>query len=143
MANMASGDQRLKIVKQYPFEFYDLIFLLYQTDQDELVVPIQNLCKVLGLNYGNQCRRVRQHEILSGHLYTVCANISPESGTARERDGLCISLDCLPYWLSWIDVRGTSKSDHGKSAKYQRDTVDALWLKHCFEILPDTLDVGE
>jgi len=90
MANMASGDQRLKIVKQYPFEFYDLIFLLYQTDQDELVVPIQNLCKVLGLNYGNQCRRLRQHEILSGHLYTVCTSVSPRSHRPGSATGCAL-----------------------------------------------------
>jgi hypothetical protein len=143
MANMASNGQRLKIVKQIPFEFYGLIFLLYQTDQDKLVVPIQNLCKVLGLNYGNQCRRVKNHEILSGHLYQVRPRVSPKNGPAQERDWLCLSLECLPYWLGWIDVRGTGKRAHDKIAKYQRDALEALWLKDCFEILPDTLDVRE
>ena len=143
MANMAPGGQSMKIIKQYPFEFYGLIFLIYQTDQDKLVVPILHLCEVLGLNYGNQCRLVKNHEILSGHLYKIRPQVFQKNGQARERDLLCISLECLPYWLGWINVKGTSKRVHSKIAQFQREVVEALWMIHCSEILPDTLEIGQ
>ncbi len=127
------------IVNQYPFEFYGATFLIYQTDQGKLVVPILNLCNVLGLNYGNQCRRAKNHEILSDRLYKIRAQILQENGRPQERDLLCISLEYLPYWLGWIDVKEVRKPAHSKIVRFQRDVIEVLWLTHCSEILPDTL----
>jgi len=58
-----------------------LIFLLYQTDQGELVVPIQNLCKVLGSIMGTSAGASAARDPVRAPLYGLHQRFS------RERTG--------------------------------------------------------
>jgi len=131
--------QTLKIENQYPFEFYGSLFLIYQTDQNKLVVPIQHMCEVLGMEFKIELRRIKSNEVFSNKLYMIRTQVIEDNGKAREKNLPCIAVQCLPYWVSWIDTKNVGKRKRAKIVRFQRSTLDYLWLTHCSDILPDTL----
>ena len=130
---------KMEIINQYPFEFYGSIFLIYETDQNKLVIPIRDMCDVLGLNFRSQLQRIKNHMVLSENLSTIRDPVLQKNGKARESDLVCIALECLPYLLAWIDVKGMKRSARAKIIRYKRDVITMLWTANVFEILPDTL----
>ena len=130
----------MEIVHKYIFEFYGSSFLIYQTDQNKLLVPIQHMCEVLGSDFKSQYQRIKKHTVLSEYLFTVRIPVLQEiTNKFRDSDLPCVSLDGLPYLLAWIDVKGMKRSARAKIIRFQRQALQRLWAENADEILPDTL----
>ncbi len=129
----------MKIIKQYPMEFYGVRFLIYKTDERKLLVPLQHMCEILGLDFRSQLRRIKFHKVLSDNLFKIVASVQQKNGEFREQSMACITIQVMPFWLSWVDVMGIKKRLKDKVVSYQRGVVEMLWLDNLFELLPDDL----
>lgn len=130
-----------KIIKEYPFEFYDVQFLLYKTAQNELLIPIRHTCEILGLHPAIEIRFIKNDEVLNEGLVKV---VLP-SGLGNEHTGdeeiTCLAVRYFPYWLAILPVSRINQKTRENIARYQRDAMEKFWLGNLHRILPYALDV--
>lgn len=126
------------LVKEYPFEFYGINFLLYQTGQNKLVVPIKPSCERLGLSYRSELHRLKSDDILRKALVTVEAPKKKQGGKVNIT---CMVVEVFPYWLASLNLSKVNKRYQKKVAQYKNAVSDAWWSANISEILPDTLDL--
>lgn len=99
------------------------ILMLLELDPNETYVPLDRLCRRLGLPVAPQERLVRSHAVLASGAKRLA--LEDEDG---ERRAWCLRIDLLPLWLSGLD---TSKVDepiaHARLALLQQEAASVLW----------------
>jgi hypothetical protein len=126
------------LVKEVPFEFYGINFLLYQTGQNKLVVPIKPSCERLGLSYRSELYRLQSDDILRKALVIVEV---PEKNQGEKVTIASMSVEVFPYWLAMLNISKVNKRYQKKVAQYKNAVSDAWWWANIAEILPDTLNL--
>ena len=129
----------MKIVDQYPFEFYGATFELYFTDQRLLLLPLRSLCEALGLDSKSQIRRIRAEEGMQDILYSLRAPVLQKGGVAQEREIVAINLKRLPYWLGSVDTKRVSPDLKEKVIRFKRELADVAWAAFRSQILPEDM----
>jgi hypothetical protein len=131
------------VVAQHPFEFYGIKFLLYQINQNKLVIPIQHACEKLGVSEKAEIRRLKADDILRDSLISVTAPINLEKGQIKRAKVICIVVEVFPYWLAMLNVSKINRTYRNKIAQYQMAVREAWWWANISEILPDTLNLDQ
>ena len=129
----------MKIIEQFPFEFYGSTFELYFTDQKLLLLPLRNICESLGISFSSQHRRIRDEEDegLKEVLYPLRAPVMQKDGVVQEREIICINLKKLPYWLGTIDTKRINPDIKDLVVRYKNEFADAAWAFFRSKMLPD------
>ena len=103
----------MKIVDQFPFDFYGSTFELFPTDKRSLILPVRPLCGAMGLDSKSQLMHIENDATMSDGLSMAVALGLRSDGSSQEREVACLSLRLLPYW-------------HGTRTKGLEDCMSAL-----------------
>lgn len=115
----------LKVVDQFPFEFYSDHFTVALASDRKLYVPMQALCHAMGLQTHGQVRRIREHEAMANALVNLNIVWSYGDEATRERDMICLRLDRLPFWMGTIQTnRIPDETKRERIVQFQRDFAD-------------------
>lgn len=126
----------MKIIDQFPFEFYDHTFELYLTDQRQLILSLRSLCEAMGLDFSAQSRRVERDEALADGISMVVAPVMRKDGSSQEREVVCLTLRLLPYWLGTIDASRVKPELKDMIVRFKRELADVAWAAFRSQILP-------
>lgn len=130
----------LKVIDQFPFEFYSEYFTVALANDRKLYVPMQALCDAMGLQAHGQIRRIREHEAMASALVNLNIMWNYGDEAARERDMICLRLDRLPFWMGTIQTnRIPDESKRERVIQFQRDFADVAWAAFRREIIPDDM----
>lgn len=130
----------LKVIDQFPFEFYSEHFTVALANDRKLYVPMQALCDAMDLQAHGQIRRIREHEAMSSALVNLNIMWNYGDEAARERDMICLRLDRLPFWMGTIQTnRIPDESKRERVVQFQRDFADVAWAAFRREIMPDDM----
>lgn len=130
----------LKVIDQFPFEFYDEYFTVVLTNDRKLYVPMQALCQAMGLQTHGQVRRIREHDAMADALVSLNIMWSYGEEKVREREMICLRLDRLPFWMGTIQTnRIPDEIKRERIVQFQRDFADVAWAAFRREILPDDM----
>lgn len=126
----------MKIVDQFPFEFYGSTFELYLTDKRSLILPVRPLCEAMGLDSRSQLRRIENDAAMLDGLSKVVAPILRSDGSSQEREVACLALRLLPYWLGTIDASRVKPELKETIIQFKRELADVAWAAFRSQILP-------
>jgi hypothetical protein len=130
----------LKVIDQFPFEFYGDHFTVALASDRRLYVPVQALCDAMGLQTHGQIRRIREHDAMAKALVNLNIVWSYGDEAAREREMLCLRLDRLPFWMGTIQTnRIPDETKQERIVQFQLDFADVAWAAFRREILPDDM----
>jgi hypothetical protein len=130
----------LKVIDQFPFEFYGDHFTVALANDRKLYVPMQALCDAMGLQTHGQVRRIREHEAVANALVNLNIVWSYGDEAAREREMICLRLDRLPFWMGTIQTnRIPDETKRERIVQFQLDFADVAWAAFRREILPDDM----
>jgi hypothetical protein len=119
------------VKKQYPFFTYGARFNLFLTIKGSLDVSLSHAFDMFGLDHAAEIALIQSHPLLSQNLSEVYL---PDSRKAL----ICLSLDCLPFWLIRIDPNEATDQGRRKILKLQSNMLKSLWILHS-EDLPGDL----
>lgn len=92
-----------------------------------MYVPIQPLCKYLGLVWSGQFERIQRDAVLSEEAKLIrVTRINSESQRGRP-DNLCLPVEFLNGWLFGINASRVKPELRDKVIQYQRDCYRMLW----------------
>jgi len=126
----------MKIIDQFPFEFYDHTFELYLTDNRQLILSLRSLCEAMGLDFSAQSRRVERDDALADGVSLVVAPVMRKDGSSQEREVACLALRLLPYWLGTIDASRVKQELKDTVIRFKRELADVAWAAFRSQILP-------
>ena len=126
----------MKIIDQFPFEFYDHNFELYLTDNRQLILSLRSLCEAMGLDFSAQNRRVERDEALADGISMVVAPVMRKDGSSQEREVVCLTLRLLPYWLGTVDASRVKAELKDTIIRFKRELADVAWAAFRSQILP-------
>lgn len=130
----------LKVIDQFPFEFYSEYFTVALANDRKLYVPMQALCDAMELQTHGQIRRIREHEAMANALVNLNIMWNYGDEAVRERDMICLHLDRLPFWMGTIQTnRIPDESKRERVVQFQRDFADVAWAAFRRKILPDDM----
>jgi hypothetical protein len=123
-----SDETALVPLEQKRVLFYDdeIVAVLVQEDkQEEVYVPLRQICDYLGLAFSGQRTRINRDPVLSESVRIVTVTImNPQGGNPNV---LCMPLKFLPGWLFGISVNRVRPELQDKIIRYQREAYDVLW----------------
>ncbi|HKI53484.1 MAG TPA: phage antirepressor N-terminal domain-containing protein [Anaerolineales bacterium] len=126
----------MKIIDQFPFEFYDHNFELYLTDNRQLILSLRSLCEAMGLDFSAQNRRVERDEALADGISMVVAPVMRKDGSSQEREVVCLTLRLLPYWLGTVDASRVKAELKDTIIRFKRELAEVAWAAFRSQILP-------
>jgi P22_AR N-terminal domain/ORF6C domain len=129
----------MKIVDQFPFEFYGSLFELYMIDNRQLILPLRPLCEAMGMDFSAQTRRIERDEALADGLVMITAPVLRADGSAQEREVSCLALRLLPYWLGTIDSARVKPELKEKIIRFKRELATVAWAAFRSKILPSDM----
>lgn len=130
----------LKIIDQFPFEFYGDHFTVALARDRNLYVPMESLCRSMGLQTHGQVRRIRDNEAISDTLISLSIAWAYGDEAVQEREMICLRLDMLPFWMGTLQP--SRIPDEGKRERiihFQREFASVAWAAFRREILPDDM----
>ena len=112
------------LVRQDNIHFYGDEFTGALADDNQLYIPLSQLCDALNLDIASQTKRVKRTEALRDGLRIV--RLADTSG--RQREMLCLRVDLVPGWLSGVTTsKIEDKTLREKMVAYQRDLYRVAW----------------
>ena len=115
-------ERALQIVEQRPVVFYGDELTAARGGDNQIYVPIRQVCDALGLDVPGQRRRINNHDILSEGL--IRGTIDTAGG--RQQTSL-IRVDYIPLWLSAIRAQSAREDVQEKLRRFQREAGRVLW----------------
>ena len=129
----------IRVLDQYPFVFYGEHFSIALASDRKLYVPMEAICKAMGLQTHGQITRIRDNEAVAEALITLPMTWA-YGDEAREREMICLRLDRLPFWMGTIQPnRIQDATKRNLIVRYQREFADVAWAAFRREILPDDI----
>ncbi len=98
---------------------------------DGVVIPVRNLCEVLGLDVERQSARLREHEVLSQGLRVVRIPLG-----GQLRSVMAISHKYVAFWLATVTPKHVKAELRPKLVRYQTELVDVLALLYGANVQP-------
>ena len=126
----------MKIVDQFPFEFYGSTFELFLTDKWSLILSVCALCEAMELDSRLQLRRIENTAAMSDGLSMVIAPVLRSDGSSQEREMACLALRLLPYWLGMINGSRVRPELKETIIHFKRELADVAWAAFRSQILP-------
>jgi hypothetical protein len=128
-----------RVLDQFPFEFYGEHFSVALASDRKLYVPMEAICKAMGLQTHGQVTRIRENDAVAEALVTLPI-LWAYGDESREREMVCLRLDRLPFWMGTIQPnRIQDEEKRNLIVRYQREFADVAWAAFRREILPDDM----
>mgnify|MGYP002713091678 CR=1 FL=1 len=131
------SDKAVVPVSQKEVVFYDdtiTAVLVKEKDEQEIYVPIRQICQLLGVSYQGQIRRINDDPVLSKQVKGVNVTLTPSGGRgggAQETN--CLSLDYLNGWLFGINAKRVKAEVRDRLILYQ---------ERCYKVLAEAFQEG-
>lgn len=87
------------------------------------LVPIKPICEALGVDFGNQMKKIKEHQILNS---TVVLSTTV-AGDGREREMACIPIEFIFGWLFTINAANVKEESREAVLSYQMECYKALY----------------
>jgi hypothetical protein len=132
----------LSPLDEFPFEFYGEIFSVILASDRKLYLPLNRLCRALGIDTNAQAQRIRRDAAVSDALVQLPLTIPfGEEGTAQQtRQVLCLWLNRLPYWLGTIDANRIKElSRRQQVILFKREFAEVAWAAFRSQIMPEEM----
>jgi hypothetical protein len=126
----------MEITKSVTFNFYGEIMQAFLTDEDKIILPMYELCGILGLSTSAQVQRIKRDHILSEGLFYIRTMAESSSGTLQTRRIACLWVKFLPFWLGSLNVNIIKPDLREKITAVKRDLIDFTWEIYKDHILP-------
>ncbi len=128
-----------RVLDQFPFEFYGEHFSVALASDRNLYVPMEAICKAMGLQTHGQITRIRANDAVAEALVTLPV-LWVYGDESREREMICLRLDRLPFWMGTIQPnRIKDEEKRNLIVRYQREFADVAWAAFRQEILPEDI----
>jgi hypothetical protein len=129
----------IRVLDQFPFAFYGEHFSIVLASDRKLYVPMEAICKAMGLQTHGQITRIRDNEAVAEALVTLPMTWA-YGDEARERDMICLRLDRLPFWMGTIQPNRIQDAEKRVTViRFQREFADVAWAAFRHEILPEDM----
>lgn len=129
----------IRVLDQFPFAFYGEHFSIVLANDRKLYVPMEAICKAMGLQTHGQVIRIRDNEAVAEALVTL-PMMWVYGDEARERDMICLRLDRLPFWMGTIQPNRIQDAEKRATViRFQREFADVAWAAFRHEILPEDM----
>src|SRR5579859_257939 len=129
---MSEGEETKALVpiSEQSVDFYgdEIITALVDVEgRAVMYVPIQPICKYLGLAWSGQFERIQRDPVLAGEAQLIRVTRG-YSGSGRGRpDNVCLPVEFLHGWLFGISASRVKPELRDKVITYQRDCYRVLW----------------
>ncbi len=125
----------MEIVNRHPFKFYGAQLLMRLTDQNEILLPLSDLCEVIGLNVTAETRRIRRDVVLRDALVVI--KESPVyKGFEPEQKFACLPLRLLPYWVGTINIARIEPQLRKRIIRFKQQLADLTWIAFRSRVFP-------
>jgi len=131
------SDKAVVPASQKEVVFYDDMItavLVKEKGEQEIYVPIRQICQLLGVSYQGQIRRINDDPVLSKQVKGVNVTLTPSGdrgGGAQETN--CLSLDYLNGWLFGINAKRVKAEVRDRLILYQ---------ERCYKVLAEAFQEG-
>ncbi len=123
-ATPTDPNRALAVVRQDTIQFYADSLTGALADDNELYVPLNQLCDCLHLTYSAQVQRIKRTEALKDGLPLI--RLTAQDG--RQREVLCLRVDLVPGWLATISTRSIANQElRAKIVAFQRELYRVAW----------------
>jgi len=126
---------RMDIVHSVPFVFYGEVFQAYLASNRQWYIPIQDVCKALGVDTEGQRQRILRDEAIADRLTNLPLE-TPYRDTTRIQEVVCLNLRSLPYWLGTVEARRVKEEHRKKVILFKREFAEAAWFVFRSDIVP-------
>lgn len=102
-------------------EIHDLNILgktiqAYRSKNNYLYVSIKTLCNILQIDFEDELKHIRSHDLLCKGLITY----KKSSDSLNENSTILMRLDLLALWLAYIDLKKIENDIHQELEIYQK-----------------------
>lgn len=130
----------LRTLDQFAFAFYGDHFTVALASDRKLYVPMEALCRSMGLQTHGQVRRIRENEAVSDALTDLTIAWAYGDEAVQEREMVCLRLDVLPFWMGTLQPNRIPDEDkRQRIVHFQREFAAVAWAAFRREILPDDM----
>lgn len=130
----------LKTLDQFAFEFYGDHFTVALAGDRKLYVPMEALCRSMGLQTHGQVRRIRENKAVVDALTNLTIAWAYGDEAVQEREMVCLRLDVLPFWMGTLQPNRIPDEDKRRRiVHFQREFAAVAWAAFRREILPDDM----
>ena len=126
----------MEITKSVTFNFYGMIMQAFLTDDDKIILPMYELCGILGLSTSAQVQRIKRDHILSEGLFYVRTMAESSTGVLQIRSVACLWVKFLPFWLGSLNGNIIKPELREKINTVKRNLIDLTWEIYKDHILP-------
>jgi len=132
-----SSDNGLVVIEQKEVVFYNDMITAVLVADGNVYVPIRPICKLLGVAWDPQRRRITRDPVLSEAAKGVTVTVAPSSRDGRgggPQEMTCLPLDYLNGWLFGITASRVKEEIRSRLIQYQ---------KECYRILFQAFQEGQ
>ena len=126
----------MEVTKRMGFEFFGLTMEAFLTNSGKFILPLYEMCGILGLPTNVQVKHIKRDPALSDGLFYVHTMAESPAGSLRTRRIACLWVNCLPYWLGSIPAGALKPELREKISAVKRDLVEITWAYYGNHILP-------
>jgi len=126
----------MEVTQRMGFEFFGLTMEAFLTDDGKFILPLYEMCGILGLRTNAQVQCIKRDPALTDGLFYVRTMAESPAGSLRTRRIACLWVNCLPYWLGSIPVGTLKPQLREKISAVKRDLVEITWAYYGNHILP-------
>jgi len=126
----------MNIVKRYVFEFYGETMEVFLTDENKFILPVYELCGILGLSSNTQVRRIKRDSALANGLFYVRTLVFRSDNSSQTRSIACLWLNYVPYWLGYVNASLVKPELREKISRIKLDLAEITWSNYRSHILP-------
>lgn len=127
-----SNETALVPIEEKRVNFYgdEIIAVLAETEgQQQIYVPVRQLCHYLGVGWPSQYQRMKRDSVLSEDMTSVVimTTLVPEQQYKQRYTVICLPLEDVPGWLFGISPKRVRPELQEKIKRYRRECYRVLW----------------
>lgn len=114
-------------IVQRTIEFYGDEIIAVQRPNGQIYVPVRQICRILGVDWSSQRKRIERDDVLSDvvELVGVVITTTPHQ-ESQFQDATCLPLEYLSGFLFGINASRVREDVRAKLVKYKRDCYAVL-----------------
>ena len=124
-----SESGKLSIIEQKTVAFYDDEIVAVRAKDGVVYVPVRPICKLLGIDFDAQRRRINRDGVLSEEVMSVVVtttDIDSSSRRPRTSEMLALPLEYISGFLFGINANRVKEPVREKLLRYQRECYKVL-----------------
>jgi hypothetical protein len=126
---MSDESSALLPVDERQVEFYGDELTAVRSADGTIFVPVRPICRVLGVNWDAQRRRIQRDPVLSGQAQGVVVTTTP----GGRQEMTCLPLDYIRGFLFGINANRVKRELRDRVILYQRE---------CYHVLAEAFEDG-